>query len=761
MKPLRHRKTMKRLRPREIIAVAAIMVLVVIQFGMSSLRLFKNGAVVDDTPGATITNLHETTDDRRTPLHTKMMIVFVILLLFSPVIIFTIPKNFLFSLPEYASWRLHLPEDITWQSLLAQFGASLMLHFQGLMTLQSVDGRAKIMLQAVVGAGLEGIFVLSLMVTLLQKNSQPLATGFVCLLGIVSTMFLCSMTTFMRKTGLPTLPDMFVVILGLKEARTSIKAEFSDDLWGTISRLVGAYACALPAAFLVWREGRRDKKKGLDSMMPPSTLTLTPPLLQRRRSIIYFFVLFMILVFDYCSGAWVPIFHVYASMCGSLIFSAPGSSSAHIALLEKSGASKEAAPNLMLFIHESMSGEFPLTKEENLELMPFLKKMIQSNDGEFFVFENPRTVSGDTAHAIPAIVSGCLPLNEDGIVASQSTNMATQAKMRGYQTLSFSSRLLNMKGTYWFAVENALSVNFDQIWHPDLTGDPLVNGPAQSDRLMGNHFKSWIDERSQSNETTKTPFFAQFYYFDSHYPFFKGDSNATSNAGKMLMNVDKGVEDIFRYLKDAGELDNTIVIATGDHGEYFTPGYYARLRSWDANVLHPLMYIYVPNKVSAQHPEIVTNLNYNRKQLVSTLDLFPTMLRILNNTFTKNEYYNSNGDDDCIRGYDLFQKIDSDRVAWSFPNTLNGKKGNFAVHYRGSSLVDHFGWPKGDWLKIITYDKVVGSPIEERDDDNILTFAEWKSFMKGMIEKGSHGMPRVAMNSSDYMTRLLRDLEQY
>jgi hypothetical protein len=278
---------------------------------------------------------------------------------------------------------------------------------------------------------------------------------------------------------------------------------------------------------------------------------------------------------------------------------------------------------------------------------------------------------------------------------------------------------------------------------------------------MGKHFKSWIDERSQSNETTKTPFFAQFYYFDLHYPFFKGDSNATNQKDGMLMNVDKGVEDIFSYLKDDGELDNTIVIATGDHGEKYPKRNIGRLRSWDVNVLHPLMYIYVPNNMSAQNPEIVTNLNYNRKQLVSTLDLFPTMLRILNGTFAKNEYYNSPGDDDCMRGYDLFQKIDSDRVAWSFPTTLNGKQGNFVVHYRGSSLVDHFGWPKADWLKILTYDKVVGSPVEERDDDNISTFTEWKSFIKGMIQKGSHGMNRVTMNSSDYMTRLLRDLEQY
>jgi hypothetical protein len=133
------------------------------------------------------------------------------------------------------------------------------------------------------------------------------------------------------------------------------------------------------------------------------------------------------------------------------------------------GKIQRDCPKFDLLIHDSLSGEFPFTKEENVELMPFLKKMVQSHDGGFFFFENARTVSGDTSHAVPAIVSGCLPLNKNGKNTSHSTNMATQAKMRGYQTLSFSSRILNLKKTKWFMVENAVSVNFDQIWHPHIT----------------------------------------------------------------------------------------------------------------------------------------------------------------------------------------------------------------------------------------------------------------------------------------------------
>jgi len=338
--------------------------------------------------------------------------------------------------------------------------------------------------------------------------------------------------------------------------------------------------------------------------------------------------------------------------------------------------------------------------------------------------------------------------------------MATQAKMRGYQTLSFSSRLLNMKNTKWFMIEDALTVNFDQIWHQGTTGEPQVNEAAQSDRLMGKHFKSWIDERSQSNETTKTPFFAQFYYFDSHVPFFQGDSNATNRKDGMLETVDKGIEDIFRYLRDAGELDNTIVVAAGDHGEDSRPRGFNRLAKWSPDILHPLMYMYVPNRVSARNPEIMTNLNHNRKQLVSTLDIFPTILRILDGNFTMDGYTPINGDDGCMRGQDLLQKIDSNRVAWSLDEGNKANRGNFAVHYRGSSLVNRFGWPRDNGLKIFTYDKYVGSSVEEKEVGDILNLTGWKSFMEGMIEKASPGTPIVAMKSSTYMERLISDLKE-
>ena len=651
-----------------------------------------------------------------------------------------------------------LPESnntITSLSIAAQFCCSLILHLQFLTTLQTVDGGKLTILWAVAGSGLEGTFILSLTIMLLQKR-QLWANGIVSILSNVSILFLYAMTTFIRKTGLPSIPSMFIFLSGIKETRTYIRGEVTNNMSEVIIGTIVAYMSALPAAILAWRESRGyvedDKMICLHHRRAREGL-----MLRSSPSIRYLIILFMALVITYCLGAWVPVFHMYASICGSFVYNPPIDSIDQIETVQRRSEPREGAPNLILLIHESLSGELAMAREDAVDLMPFLQRKFQSNDDEFFVFENARTVSGHTERCIPAIVSGCLPLNEKGTKSALSTNMATQARTKGYETLSFSSYLLNMNGTRYSMVQNALSINFDQIWDPAVTREPLVNQAAQSDRLMGKNFKNWLHARSQGNDRTKKPFFAQFYYFDSHYPYFPGDSNASASNrfDGMLMTVDKGIEDIFGYLEDTGELNNTIVIGTGDHGEKNK-----RVLSWDANVLRPLTYMYVPKRLSARNPEMVSNLKHNRLQLVSILDLFPTMLHIIGNISSTELYDVARGD--CLRGHDLLsQKIESDRVAWSFSRPLNKTTyNNFGVHYRGSSLVNHFGWPKDNWLRIFTYNQTIGSLGEDKEEDDLLTLVEWRSFLKGIVSSLERAVMSRDAVESHYMRQLFDDLDR-
>ena len=69
-------------------------------------------------------------------------------------------------------------------------------------------------------------------------------------------------------------------------------------------------------------------------------------------------------------------------------------------------------PNVVVVMHESLSGEYMLTRQSSMEYMPFFRSMLHSED-DFYVFEHARTVSGDTTDALTAIQSGCLPFDHE------------------------------------------------------------------------------------------------------------------------------------------------------------------------------------------------------------------------------------------------------------------------------------------------------------------------------------------------------------
>lgn len=325
-----------------------------------------------------------------------------------------------------------------------------------------------------------------------------------------------------------------------------------------------------------------------------------------------------------------------------------------------------------------------------------------------------------------------------------------------------------MKDTKWFMVEDALSINFDRVVYPKITKDPLVNQAAQSDRLMGRHFRSWIQERqNRTEEEERQPFFAQFYFFDAHWPFYN-DADAIKNKTTdriegMLMTVDKGLEDIFAYLADAGELENTVIIGSGDHGETYVKkegeNLFKRVQEWVEDVLHPLTYMYIPKRLSAQKPEIVQNLKHNRHQLVSTLDLYPTTLHFMNGILSKDSH-NARTDLHCVRGHDLLEKkIDSDRVAWSFGGDFSkAKSNNVGLHHgTGSSLIYHFGFGKDKGLEIYKYKDIVGSPARNSTKKRHLTIEDWKRVVQDM--EGTENQPIIDKKDTSF-TRLKDLLER-
>jgi len=420
------------------------------------------------------------------------------------------------------------------------------------------------------------------------------------------------------------------------------------------------------------------------------------------------------------------------------------------------------SPNVIFVIHESLSGEIMMAKESSVKVTPFLQQMFRSKD-EYFVFENARSVSGDTVDAMSGIHSGCIPLDhKEGRTIALNNTIGAEFKRKGYNTVSFSSRETDLEGTKWWMMSNILGgVNFDQVHDPRTTKDPLVNGPARDDVAMGKHFQKWLGEKKKREGDVRQPFYAQFYYYNGHYPFFNNQnvSKTTDTVDGLLSTVDRSIENIVRLLKEAGELDNTIIIGTGDHGENLPRrGFCKRLAEWDEEILHPMMYMYVPREISKKSPGIYENLRYNTRQLVSILDIFPTILHFLDG-IPKENYPVTN--EHCVRGFDLLKnKIPSNRVAWSFPGVSRDisktTRGSMALHSgTSSSLMNRFGWNRRNFLSIVEYATIIHPTRNNESKVYLRDFNDWNSIIENMAGTSDE---EVLNNSSHCITSFLNNL---
>lgn len=318
------------------------------------------------------------------------------------------------------------------------FCASSVLHFPGMRVLMEVDGRLHVMVKGFLASGLEGVFILNIILSLLffserRTTGQPRRTtgqqehcivrdsvllsmvtrGIGIILALQSVFFILSIMRFMRRTGLPDMPEMFVMMAASKE---SVIAEIKFDIWGTISSLLETFAFAFAAGYIIWtrnaykcntsKEVATAQAGGAQARTKQSVNGNGYPL--PRRSAL--FLLFIVLVMFYCNDAWMPIFHTYASFCGLLFFSPPGASiefqsneilnSTMLQGATEMENNHGIVPNIILIVYESLSGEYTLTDKKAVEAMPFFQNHLlqsQADNDEIFVFENSRSVSGDTA----------------------------------------------------------------------------------------------------------------------------------------------------------------------------------------------------------------------------------------------------------------------------------------------------------------------------------------------------------------------------
>jgi arylsulfatase A-like enzyme len=102
--------------------------------------------------------------------------------------------------------------------------------------------------------------------------------------------------------------------------------------------------------------------------------------------------------------------------------------------------------------------------------------------------------------------------------------------------------------------------NPDKPWYLELTPQAPHNPMTPADQYANAPLPPWEPSPAVGNEATKPDFIR-----NQHDTYAAGEAARNAQA-RTLMSVDDMMDRIFQHLSDTGQLDNTMVIYTGDSG---------------------------------------------------------------------------------------------------------------------------------------------------------------------------------------------------
>lgn len=234
------------------------------------------------------------------------------------------------------------------------------------------------------------------------------------------------------------------------------------------------------------------------------------------------------------------------------------------------------APNIIVFVSESTRADVisGFSGEEEKAQMPTLT-WLQSGG---ISFDRAYTTTSHTSKALVGILCGVHPAPFINIVEATPGGIPVQClpqilQQFGYSSLFIQSATSEFEGRH-VSVRN---MGFDKF-----IGKEAIEAGYKSSGYFGvdemamfKPFEQWWD--SVPVQTAgKSPRLAVFLTSMTHHPYQELGAPVESQLSKMkqgyLKNLGRSDEllgKVFESLRARGELDNTIVIFTGDHGEGF------------------------------------------------------------------------------------------------------------------------------------------------------------------------------------------------
>ncbi|HMI93302.1 MAG TPA: sulfatase-like hydrolase/transferase, partial [Polyangiales bacterium] len=174
-----------------------------------------------------------------------------------------------------------------------------------------------------------------------------------------------------------------------------------------------------------------------------------------------------------------------------------------------------------------------------------------------------------------------------------------------------------------------LSTPADDTWTAERDLVPMANGGGMDDEL----FVPRVHEAFERARTQGKPFFGVVQFNSTHFPYLvKADRENPFGADKLgryhnaMHLLDGVVVGLLEWLQARGQLDDTLVILTSDHGESFEEHAPHRTQSYYDEVTAIPLFVHVPSSLLAARPELIAKLRENQDRRVQNLDVLPTLL---------------------------------------------------------------------------------------------------------------------------------------
>ena len=307
---------------------------------------------------------------------------------------------------------------------------------------------------------------------------------------------------------------------------------------------------------------------------------------------------------------------------------------------------------------------------------PNLERMAQRAT----VFERAVTPMATTLPAHTSMMTGTRPrrhnIVRNGLVFESEPDLRTVAEMlktAGYQTVAVVSASP-------VAEETGISVGFDQYDDPKLGPRPA----STTTDLALAHLRR-LDDR---------PFFMWVHYWDPHDPytppppydrkFSKSDgireflqktgTKLSHRIGHLVFDVvdinnrydgeiaymDAHLGRFLEGLREAQRFDETAIVVTSDHGEgLWQHGWHDHGRIYNEQIFVPLLI--KPPKSFGYTPS-------RRARIATTIDIFPTLGRMLDLPFPERAYGQFEGidlfDPVIVRPYVISERVHRHRAGW-------------------------------------------------------------------------------------------------